>query len=534
MKTRLWKEARPLLPYGLGVLLMSVLVQLSGANNISAWQSAELMSWDGSFLFHAFGFVVALAGSVVFGVEASSQTLPLLMVQPLSRSRLWLEKMGLYWALLIAAGTLLIFQPWWSLNYRGVSYSGMEWLTVLGVVGLGVPFWTQIAGTALGGAALGMAIGFILGVPVPMVLRHLLHLRDLPAPEITSTLDLYAKTVFPSYCLLVVMGSYWRFLRFQALGNRGEGWTGFLTSLRLERLAWMRPSAHQTLNLIRKELVLQRISWLLAGGMVLVWVLFLIAIRAIDSIALNYGALLLEKNRVSPDVFKLGAAEFIGPLVIYCLIIPLIVGATAVAEERSLGTYTTAITQPASARTQWLVKAGVSLVISFFLGVLLPLFASLLSSEARQTLVEASSGSWVSSAALMLALQPTLTLVALWASAVCATTLRAAGLALGVSAALAAWFGFSMSVSEVFARTALSEIAESVLVQGLLGGSLVLFLAVAVVLLMLGLSMLGYHGFRRLEQIRWHHLAGFGGVCAWILLSAQVVAILMHAFNYRH
>ena len=97
-----------------------------------------------------------------------------------------------------------------------------------------------------------------------------------------------------------------------------------------------------------KELQIQQVTLIMAGGLGLLYL----------------AAVLLLMTRVGPSLFLQG---IVGQFWMLCLVIPLVIGSVAVAEERNLNTLESQLCLPARKRSQFAVK----LLVVLFLGVLL-------------------------------------------------------------------------------------------------------------------------------------------------------------------
>src|SRR5207247_10697864 len=69
----------------------------------------------------------------------------------------------------------------------------------------------------------------------------------------------------------------------------------------------------------------------------------------------------------SPDTW------FTVPLGIYFMLMPLVIGASAFAEEQKLGVRAWHLALPVSFRTQWLIKAATPFLFAVVLGLIVPL-----------------------------------------------------------------------------------------------------------------------------------------------------------------
>jgi ABC-type transport system involved in multi-copper enzyme maturation permease subunit len=348
MNARILKETRSLLPV-FGVMLLGAVCPPL------IWRR-DTASAVGMCVFVACTAIMAASS---FGNEFQWRTLPMLLAQPLSRRRLWVEKM-----LVLAAALAIGFMAFMTCTYLPNTNNEDAPRLALALIPLcalcSAPFSTlSIKNTA--GAAAAMLIlpvggclvlaGLEQGVAhffpgIGMFLENLYHGHE------AAYLGAYGLL----YSALFVWLGYSTFMDLQVVETQARDITlpaGMETAL-------ARPLRHLVpgytgpwASLFRKELQLQRISFIIAGLMV----------------ALTPLQLLL---------WKLFHSEFaVGTLamnVVMCVfVIPLIATAMSVAEERNLGVAGWQFVQPVSAWRQWAAKILVVLFICVTLGVLLPL-----------------------------------------------------------------------------------------------------------------------------------------------------------------
>ena len=210
----------------------------------------------------------------------------------------------------------------------------------------GAPYWTLrlrhgIGGMAFAAAAPGCILGFTalaaewLSVDVEVGIGAGILLIIL-------------------YCAVVYWRGYASFQRLQAM----DGPSRELSLPAGLEAVFTRPLAKVAsrfrgpfATLLQKELRLQQISFLLVGLFTLIAVV---------------GFCLIKQHR--------GLAEGIvgGDFMIYVLVLPLIAGATSLAEEKGWGIAEWHLTLPPSALKQWSAKMLATLSTSLTLGLLLP------------------------------------------------------------------------------------------------------------------------------------------------------------------
>ncbi|NOS69914.1 MAG: ABC transporter permease [Verrucomicrobia bacterium] len=290
-----------------------------------------------------------------FGREISSNTLANLLAQPISRTRIWWTKTSL-----LATALLAVFGVWWfsllmhlpawfSSNPEGMDDMFMAaTLLVLTVFSgglcsvlifrqVGAAFWF----TLIVPAALAMLTGYCTD-KFGDVLSH--------ERNITVVLVTYS-----------IAGYFWArrlFLRAQDVH-----WTGGNIALpawfklprmfaQSAKLAGRRPR----LALIVKEFQLHQSQFIIAG---------VLALLHLTMIVLRHSYAGLKEA---------WALEFVAfQFWTLWVVMPLLIGCAAVAEERKLGTLEGQLCLPARRRTQFVIKFGVALGLALFFGFVMPL-----------------------------------------------------------------------------------------------------------------------------------------------------------------
>jgi hypothetical protein len=420
-----------------------------------------------------FPVCIALVAALSFGGEFQHRTLPLLLVQPLERSRLWWEKMAVlgglvsclgllvwqvqglanefsgfhramfnlflfaavcsagFWVqqtrstavgfllavasqVLLFTGASLLFRlclgpepyPWDAQERRllvlvGIIYLGAcLWLgwpfwkrRLWGLAGLGLAilvfhaatqfflrqayavhpasqdmvlggmfmlaavcssgFWTLGARSTIGGAVFNAAGQFLGVLILGLVLPNLHPALAIDGPYAAGTI-LVGGLVYS----LVFLWLGWRtFSRLElsaaAVGegvdlSQQVGW-------RWPRMGWLKCSPRGgLLNLVRKELVLQRPTFLVAAVLAGCWLVTFV----IQWVA--------PERREFCHALASALAFISVPLTL------LLAGSVSLGEEKSLGISAWHLTLPIRAWRQWWIKVGVSVVTGLFVGMLLP------------------------------------------------------------------------------------------------------------------------------------------------------------------
>ncbi|HTJ00514.1 MAG TPA: hypothetical protein VL527_16660 [Dongiaceae bacterium] len=317
----------------------------------------------------AIGVFLAVVAVVIFlalssfGAEMSAGTFALLLAQPVSRERIWRIKTGLlagalvlggcFWCALLYLRFVLMphpkgFADFWDIApatwiFLPVIYSGALW-TVLLFRQVMVAFWVTLL--------------------LPAVLLQLLLLG----------LGEDATNLFPRVAvglMLVYSIAGFIFARRLFLHAEDIAWTGGNITLPEVRglNRWLSRGKSQRTRrpvtaLFWKELLLHQAQLLVAGGLAVIHLVFIV-VR-------NVG-------HVDPS----GTTAFL--LTNYWaiwIIMPVLVGAAALAEERKFGTQAGQLCLPVSPRAQFWLKLGTTLLVGVLLGLVPPLVLEGLASVA--------------------------------------------------------------------------------------------------------------------------------------------------------
>jgi hypothetical protein len=307
---------------------------------------------------HALGCLWLCANA--FGSEYEHRTVGQWLVQPRSRGELFREKLGVAGG--IAGLSAMIFLLTTS---RPLAGDPQFLAMILGPLILGLasaPFFTLISRSTLA--------GFVFTLAAPMALSLILQ----------TLLDVYHARVHPDLldrsreekALLwtggvIYLGATalagWRVFRRLEWreGGAGGGSTPGLHALtgiwdRWLGRRWLGQQA--TAQLIRKELRLHVVPWLVAGILVGLWGLSLLVRKWAPESEL--GQVMARPSNGALFAGILGAFIF------------LITGACAIAEERVLGTLEWQWTQPIPSVRQWWIKVGMATALALTLGLILP------------------------------------------------------------------------------------------------------------------------------------------------------------------
>ncbi len=362
-----------------------------------------------------------------FGSEFDHRTMGHLLVQPRSRGRIYLEKLGVAGGIAGTAAVIFFLTP----SGSGVTGDPQILLLILGLAS--APFFTLISRSTLA--------GFVFTLAVPMALYLVLQ----------TLLDVYHARVYPDladrsseekallwaggviYLGAMALASWRVFKRLEwREGGAGGGSAPGLHALtgawdRWIGRRWLGQAA--TAQLIRKELRLHVVPWLVAGILVGLWGLSLLVRKwAPES---EWGQVMARPSNGA--LFAGGLGTFIF----------LITGACAIAEERVLGTLEWQWTQPIPMARQWKIKVGVATALALTLGLVLPAALVWLGFDAEALETTFGQPDWQPIAAYAVALAA-LFATSLYASSVSQSSMKAVALTLMLLASL--WVVFALTI----------------------------------------------------------------------------------------
>lgn len=402
MNVRLIKEARELLPWLAGTLGLTVLPY-------AVWGHEADMG-----LLVAFGVGCVLMAASSFGSELQHGTVGLLLAQPVPRAVLWHEKMGaLALSMAVSLGV-----AWVCLSLLGrttIPYGPGAHAGILLLVALcafcATPYLTLAMQLPVGAVVCSLTLPMtLLGIGDAVCRRWL----GLTPPE------WMAIPVLVGYGAICYTRGYRTFQRMEVTEVRPAD---LELPARLEgMLRWTKPSAAPATDqpfrsLLRKELGLQQPTFLVAG---------------VSFLGAMMGALI---HWASP---AFGTGIFAGSCAIGLLLVPLLTGALAIAEENALGVADWQRTLPPSRGQQWsakmLVTVSASLAASLVLATTLFIDLWLFKEGGkRPTLPSATGVAWFILTVLLL------TSLAVYAGSFCRNTLKAILLTLALAVMGTAW-----------------------------------------------------------------------------------------------
>jgi hypothetical protein len=344
------KEIRLLLPtFLIGVALTFSILFLPDIGSATGFRA--ILIGLPFLLCPAMAVMMALGS---FGAEVSHGTFSGLLAQPVPRTRIWQVKVRLLAAALFIGGVLwcglfyLRFAPFRDpqnpQNYREVLVCAWMFLLVVFSGGL----WTVLLLRQV-----AAAFWFTVLVPGAILVLTISLAKNLSDAALEGVLV----AVFLVYSLAGIGFARWLFFRAQDLQ-----WSGGTIALpemrglaRFKSFAGARRMWRPRAALWRKEIQLHQSQFVIA------FVLLVLHLGVI--VTRHWGH--YSSNSTTELVLD-------GFWMLW-LVMPLLVGCAAVAEERKLGTHEGQICLPVKRRTQFAVKLLVALGLSVALGVFMPL-----------------------------------------------------------------------------------------------------------------------------------------------------------------
>jgi ABC-type transport system involved in multi-copper enzyme maturation permease subunit len=431
---RLLKDLRTLMPGSLVAILVPGIALVNGERD-----AVETGSW-----FFTFGCL--LMGASTLGAEFEQRTIAGLLGQPVSRGTLYREKLSMLGGMLIVA-TIFYTTGAASVSSRWPLPS--DWHVFLWVpvfVFCSAPLFSLLSRSTLAGLVFTLATPFLAAISVMLVLQTGYRFSH-PGEALPET---WAWWLFGIGIPAYLIGTSWLGWRvFRGLEVRDGGAGGRSSnglhplSLPMDALLgrWS-TSTGGTGRLLRKELRLHVVPWLVAGLMLGMWVLWMVLRRTTTDEGLR--STLDEVPTLTVFMGMFGA------------LIVVTTGAASVAEERELGTLEWQLTQPVSVRRQWWTKVAVVGMLSAVLGVLLPAVLVYLGFDQERlgtTFRDVPPVAWWGYIGVVLLVFAT----SVYASSFSRNTMTAVAEAVGVGALLSA-MGYA---GAMFALTSLDEAVAS-------------------------------------------------------------------------
>jgi polyhydroxybutyrate depolymerase len=341
--TRLLKEARALFRPWCAVMILCALPLFHISRSLS----------ETSVAFCYLG--IPMLATLSLGYEFQHRTLSLLLSQPISRMKIWGEKMSVAFVAVVSA-TLIFCYGWRS----ALQHDPKLWVFVGVYLIATVPsatFWTLFTRSTIGGFLLNGIFPYIF---ILVNKEEIFGSNPSPARSITALwISAFAALCYAG--VMVWLGGQ-KLARFQVSGGMaGDDLVMAGSSAMPEALAGLfrsRPTG-AILNLIRKELRLLRPVWLISL-LSLAYLIFLTTFRFL---------LLRESADPRPEGVQL---VLYTPVILFTPLIAILAGGLSLWEEKTSGTQSWHMTLPVSSCRQWLIKLAMAMFAGLVCAVLLP------------------------------------------------------------------------------------------------------------------------------------------------------------------
>jgi ABC-type transport system involved in multi-copper enzyme maturation permease subunit len=431
MKTLIKKEIRLLLPAWVVAMLLAI---------VPAWIGGAALNLDyqihqvhsefrlEEFVPVLFALGILLLGISTFGQEFNQNTFQVLLSQPMERARVWRTKITVL-AVAFLSIWLVAIVSLWSQFYL---YDNLHVATYLkghihlaydsGAVGYAVIFLT-VAALAVSSGGLWTtlllrqtagAFWFTLIIPLAIMIAIEIVVSFFPvSDQVADTVTMAALFVYG------IAGFFYArrlFFNVQDLGGAGQdialSWfkekSGSVAASDSQPRHWIFAS-------LRKEFQLHQLNVFIAIGV----------------LALHLMTMLIRK--IHPNFVNPNTRYIVESVWVLWLLMPLLIGGAAVAEERKLGVIESQLCLPVSRRAQFLIKFFVALALSLFFGAVIPSVI-----EHSLTFGETDwINFWIFYAAAGLFF------VSFYASTLTRSTLLALGVAIGIPAVLGPVMGLA-------------------------------------------------------------------------------------------
>jgi len=343
------KEIRLLLPSFLASLLMALTIWLVPENR--GEMSGFVFFLGQSLIIFPFLFCPVMLTMMTlgaFGREFSLATFSMLLSQPIPRARIWWAK-----TLLLAGAVLLVWFVWCysciMTDFVNSNWSDLEIFTAL----FGLSIFTGGLWSVL--LVRQVAAAFWIAVLTPAALY--MSIVNLLANQPDKIVERVLIIAFLVYGFAGFIFARWLFLWAQ-----DAQWTGGNITLpemrglaRFKIKSGLRRDWRPRAAVLLKEFQLHQAQFMMAGVMALLH-LGIIATRKLGH---------FDKNSITEFALE--------KFWVLWLVMPLLVGCAAVAEERKLGMLESQLCLPVKRRTQFGLKVFVVMLLAVGLGTLMPL-----------------------------------------------------------------------------------------------------------------------------------------------------------------
>lgn len=288
----------------------------------------------------------AALGAWMMGHEYAHGTVASMLTLPVPRRRVWLSKLAVAAPML---ATLAVLGTFSTRLESGDRILGSALFVLPPVVSLFVAPWlTMLTRSPLAGAVFAFsAIGGSLSLGEWIGVQQYGYTNQVDAFRV----EFLWSSLITLTVVAAIMG--WRtFATLEAVDGPGADIELAFVPPRSDAAAVTR--RHPIVTLIAKELRLQQLAIVIAA----LW-------AAAYSIAEAFGTRAMTRD-VNINVVSVLSA-------FYSVVLPVVIGSLACAEERHFGTLDSQLLLPVRCSTQWIVKTATALVLAVGLALLLPI-----------------------------------------------------------------------------------------------------------------------------------------------------------------
>ena len=399
MNTLIRKEVRLLLPAWLAAMGLCLLPFL-----IAALNSFDPAQTHVHFALYTIPIACAILGLASFGREFSGGAFSLLLSQPRPRHEFWNAKLTVLGVAVLTVLMAIMLTTFPFLPSREAAYLFWLWALAALVATTGALWMTLLLRQLIA--------AFWLSLLAPLAVTLL----------ISATPDEVLRKWFLISTLLAYSLAGYLFGRKLFLTAQDVAWTGGTLTLPTPR-RWLRRDTSPQLRksrplvaLFRKEFQSHQIS----------------VVLAVLLFAANVGVMLIQKFATVSEKSVLNIL-FEGFFLLW-FVMPLMIGCTAVAEERRLGTLETQLSLPISRIRQFLVKVASVIVFAVLLGAIpiwLSHFVALRFGLKEHGQLSSPDAKYIVAAASII-----ISLIALYASTLCRQFMQALAATIGCFAGL--------------------------------------------------------------------------------------------------
>lgn len=422
MNRHLAKELRPLLlPWGIAAFAgLGHLLPTFGAGLVNHDIVSFLVGLSGT----AFVVGVLVLTALPLGLELQERTLPLLMSQPMDRSRLWRDKIVAATLAVISLGIVHLIAR--ASSSEITSDEITVWAAFIVTAICSVGFYAVASGSLFVGVAAAAVVPWGIIAASYLIVTYVLRIEN----KLTERQGgMVAIGFFVVYSIVFLFLSRRQFCRLELRdrAQRGAQIPSALVPTRLVALNRSRPTG-AIANLIRKEISLQKPIFLVSALFTVLWVVIV--------------ALML----VRPS-YQNALEDVLNALTgIQVILMAFLTGCVALGDDKSLGTTAWHLTLPISSRTQWAIKLLVSFATLIAMAVVLPGLLALVTSPLAQVGILAAKRE---PAIVFAAVSSFFFVTSFWAASLSRNAIRAALTSLATLVAIGSFASFASWLMQV-------------------------------------------------------------------------------------